>query len=200
MLEHLFSSKTRLKLLSLFLRNPDKKYYVRELTRQIDERINSVRRELENLSKMGLLSDFRNDKRRYYQVDKNFHYYKELRALIVKASTMPREKMISLIEKAGTPTLVVLSGRFTQSPSSVDLLLVGDFDKVEVKKVVTKLEKEDGNELNYSLMKTGEYLFRKEYGDRFIRRIYDGDYIELINKIDEEKKVAAPVKKIVKSF
>ena len=46
MLEHLFGSRTRVKLLKIFLSNPDKDYFVRELTRKIKERINSARREL----------------------------------------------------------------------------------------------------------------------------------------------------------
>ena len=79
-LEHLFSSKVRLKLLSLFLLNPDQAYYVRELTRQLSERINSIRRELENLEKLGLLTSKTEDRRKYYQVDKKFEVYNELRA------------------------------------------------------------------------------------------------------------------------
>ncbi|MBU1167498.1 hypothetical protein KKC60_03775 [Patescibacteria group bacterium] len=188
MLEHLFSSKTRLKLLTLFLRNPDKRYYVRELTRTLKERINSIRRELENLSKIGLLTDFREDKKRYYQVDKNFIYFQELRALILKATTMPRDKMIKLFEKAGTPKLVVLSGKFSQSPSKVDLLIVGDFKKDKVAKIVEKLEKEQGSELNYSIIKEGEFIFRRDYGDRFIKSIFDNSHTILVDKLEKKKK------------
>ena len=45
-LEKLFGSKTRTKLLSLFFGNPERSFYVREMTRVIEEQINSVRREL----------------------------------------------------------------------------------------------------------------------------------------------------------
>lgn len=189
MLEHLFSSKTRLKLLTLFLRNPEKRFFVRELTRQLDERINSIRRELENLSKIGLLTDSREEKKRYYQVNKNFNYYQELRSLILKASTMPREKIARLFEEAGKTELAILSGRFTQSRNQVDVFLVGDFKREAVQKVIEKLEKEQGSELNYSVMKIGEYLFRKDFGDRFIKSLYDNDHIILINKIKERKVV-----------
>ena len=54
-LEKLFGSKTRAKLLALFFENPDKSYYVREITRVIEEQINSVRRELTNLNALGLV-------------------------------------------------------------------------------------------------------------------------------------------------
>ena len=54
MIEQLFGSKTRVKLLQLFLANPGRSFYVRELTRKIDEQINSVRRELSNLMELSL--------------------------------------------------------------------------------------------------------------------------------------------------
>lgn len=186
MLERLFSSKTRVKLLQLFLKNPNKKYYVRELTRHIDERINSVRRELDNLLQLGLLVDFRDEKKRFYQVDKSFVYYKELKALVTKAMTMPRAKVVTLFEKAGKAEMIVLSGKLTNSPSGIDVLLIGEFKKQAVGKVIEKLEKENEQELNYSIMKKSEFLFRKEYGDRFLRRVFDHDYEVLHDNITQE--------------
>ena len=55
MLEQLFGSKTRTKLMKLFLLNPEQIYFIRELTRVIDTQINSVRRELDNLEHCGLI-------------------------------------------------------------------------------------------------------------------------------------------------
>jgi predicted transcriptional regulator len=56
MIEQLFGSKTRVKLLQLFMSNPNRSFYVREITRKIDEQINSVRRELANLLSIGIIS------------------------------------------------------------------------------------------------------------------------------------------------
>ena len=50
MLEHLFGSKTRLKLLKLFLSNPDKIFFVREISRKLEVPINAVRREIDHLT------------------------------------------------------------------------------------------------------------------------------------------------------
>ncbi|MEK7103207.1 MAG: hypothetical protein AAB870_02575 [Patescibacteria group bacterium] len=55
MLEQIFGSRTRTKLLKLFLTNPRQAFYIRELTRVIDTQINSVRRELTNLEDCGLI-------------------------------------------------------------------------------------------------------------------------------------------------
>ena len=56
MIEQLFGSKTRVKLLQLFYSNPNRSFYVREITRKIDEQINSVRRELSNLLNIGIIT------------------------------------------------------------------------------------------------------------------------------------------------
>ena len=56
MIDALFGSKTRVKLMHLFLNNPGKSFYVREITRLIDEQINSVRRELANMLEVGVIT------------------------------------------------------------------------------------------------------------------------------------------------
>ena len=83
-MEQLFGSKTRVKLLKLFMSNPNRSFYVREITRKIDEQINSVRRELSNLLKLGVItsdsSDSSNNKL-YYEVNQKYEYYEALRDL-----------------------------------------------------------------------------------------------------------------------
>lgn len=200
MLDRLFSSQTRVKLLTLFLKYPDRRFYVRELTREIDERINSVRRELENLLEIGFLVDSHEDKKRFYQVDKTFHFYKELKNLFSKAGTMPREKMVGLINEAGVAELVVLAGKFTQSPSEVDLLLVGEFQKAKIANLIAKLEEENEGEINYSVIKPGEYKFRLEYGDRFIKNIYQYDHVVLVDRLKEKEEKKKQQQSAVRYF
>src|SRR6266576_4362843 len=81
MIEQLFGSKTRVKLLQLFYSNPDRAYYVREITRKIDEQINSVRRELSNLLSIGIISSDNSNNRLYYEVNQKYEYYQPLREI-----------------------------------------------------------------------------------------------------------------------
>src|ERR1700735_4171752 len=83
MIEQLFGSKTRVKLLRLFLSNPDRSFYVREITRKIDEQINSVRRELANLLNIGIIKSDSSNNRLYYTVDQKYRYYKPLHDIFV---------------------------------------------------------------------------------------------------------------------
>src|ERR1035438_394502 len=78
MIEQLFGSKTRVKLLRLFYSNPNRSFYVREITRKIDEQINSVRRELANLLSIGIISSNTNNNRLYYEVDQSYEFYESL--------------------------------------------------------------------------------------------------------------------------
>src|SRR6476620_4125867 len=81
MVEQLFGSKTRVKLLQLFYSNPNRAFYVREITRKIDEQINSVRRELANLLSIGIIASDTTNNRLYYEVNQSYEYYEPLRAI-----------------------------------------------------------------------------------------------------------------------
>src|SRR3954469_19698913 len=78
MIEQLFGSKTRVKLLQLFYSNPNRAFYVREITRKIDEQINSVRRELSNLLSIGIITSGPTQNRLYYEVNQDYKFYKPL--------------------------------------------------------------------------------------------------------------------------
>lgn len=75
MIDSLFGSKTRVKLLHLFLNNPGKAFYVREITRLVDEQINSVRRELANMLEVGIITSQNTDNRLYYEVNQRYEHY-----------------------------------------------------------------------------------------------------------------------------
>src|SRR5438105_14388061 len=81
MVEQLFGSKTRVKLLQLFYSNPNRSFYVREITRKIDEQINSVRRELSNLLSIGIITSDNTNNKLYYELNQKFEYYDPLQQI-----------------------------------------------------------------------------------------------------------------------
>src|SRR5471030_3208683 len=81
MVEQLFGSKTRVKLLRLFFSNPNRSFYVREITRKIDEQINSVRRELSNLLSIGIITSDNTNNKLYYEVNQKFEYFEPLQQI-----------------------------------------------------------------------------------------------------------------------
>ena len=81
MIEQLFGSKTRVKLLQLFYSNPNRSFFVREITRKIDEQINSVRRELSNLQSVGIITSDNTNNKLYYEVNRKYEYYDALQTI-----------------------------------------------------------------------------------------------------------------------
>lgn len=89
MVEQLFGSKTRVKLLKLFYSNPNRSFYVREITRKVEEQINSVRRELSNLLSLGIISSDKSNNRLYYEVNQKYEHYEPLSQMF---GTKPAKK------------------------------------------------------------------------------------------------------------
>lgn len=182
MIDALFGSKTRVKLLHLFLNNPGKSFYVREITRKIDEQINSVRRELANMLKVGIIKNNNVDNKLYYEINQRYEYYVPLRAIfgdgdmteVVPPATGQQadDDVTAILSELKGLKLAVLSGVFVaQSNSQVDLLLVGDVSPAKTKSVVSELEKHEGREINYSLMPYDDFYYRFSIRDKFLTSV-----------------------------
>ena len=180
MIEQLFGSKTRVKLLKLFYGNPSRAYYVREITRKIDEQINSVRRELSNLLNVGIITSDNTNNKLYYEVNQKYEYYDSLLTIFGGkkggSAKVDNESTVGLEEdfKAlGHVDLVVFSGQFTRDDSApVDVLIVGNVNKNAVEKYISGLEAEGGGkDISYTVMKLDDFNYRSQIRDRFITRI-----------------------------
>ncbi|MBP7898375.1 MAG: hypothetical protein WC101_00780 [Candidatus Gracilibacteria bacterium] len=183
MLKRLFTSSTRIKLLTLFLLHPDDEYFIRELTRKLDEQINSVRRELDNLKKIGILKSKFKNRKKFYVVDKNFVVFHELRSLILK--TMSNHEEISKkISKCGDIDYMVLSGIFVNKNSTVDLLMVGNEINKDRLETILNSEVATKRPVRYSILTKDDFLYRLECKDRFLTDILkDTENIVAINKM-----------------
>lgn len=190
MFDQLFGSKTRVKLLSLFLNNPGRPYYVREITRKIEEQINSVRRELSNLLSIGIIKSESSNNRLYYEVDEKYQYYGELRAIFTTMPTPTRalketkeeDQIAKKIRTAGNVDLAFLTGSFVrENHIGIDLFVVGDVNKTKMTRVVEELEQEHGREINYTVMTSEDFNYRQGMNDRFLTNIMDSKKITLID-------------------
>lgn len=190
MIDALFGSKTRVKLLHLFLNNPGKAFYVREITRLIDEQINSVRRELANMLSVGIITSETSDNKLYYQVNQRYEYYVPLRAIfadekVAALETKPQANApVWQSQLADVPhaRIVLLSGVLVDGSSSkVDILVVGDVRAAALKKLVKSIESFEGREINYALMPYDDFYYRLSVRDRFVTEIIAGKYITLVD-------------------
>ncbi len=185
MLKALFSSNTRVKLLHTFLLNPDEEYFIRELTRKLDEQINSIRRELDNLKKIGLLKSKMRNRKKYYFLNHDFPIFQELRSIFLKGSNTDDELVNKLLQ-IGAIELLVLHGAFIGKDAAVDLLVVGDVNKSELQNLLASATKPK-SDVKFALMTRKEFLYRLECKDKFVHQIL-GDPSSLIplNKLKKE--------------
>ncbi len=189
MIDALFGSKTRIKLLHLFLNNPGKAFYVREITRLIDEQINSVRRELANMMKVGIVKSEEADNKLYYEVDQRYEYYVPLRAIFSDdkdtetAIREPKQSTLdwqTKLDEVGGVKLAVMSGVFVAgSASKLDLLLVGNPAPAKIKAFIKALEKKEGREINYSVLAYDEFYYRLSIRDKFITELTSSRHVVL---------------------
>ncbi len=187
MLSDLITSKSRVKVLQVFLTSPHEMYHVREIVRRTDDEINAVRRELSFLEKKGILIREPRANRVYYSLSKTYSFYFDLLALGVKTIGLGND-ILQNRARLGKIKYAMFSGTFVRrskkETDSVDLLLVGTVVLPELAILVKNEEKRLGVEINYTVMTEDEFLFRKKRSDPFILTILTGSRCMLIG--DEE--------------
>jgi len=197
MLEHLFGSKTRVRLLKVFFKEPARAFYVRELTRLLDTQINAVRRELELLIESTLVKETDAPGnmnasahgarlRKYYILNVDSILYHEMQALLVKAQALGREKFVQTLQqkKYGVLQVLVLAGQFMGDPNAeTDLLIVGKMKPRSIDTLFKKYEKEFGFDIRYTLMDSAEYFDRRNMMDKFLYSIFDGKHIKVVDHL-----------------
>lgn len=116
----LFSSKARATVLKLFMLDPHRAYYQRQIETATGLPIRAVQRELARLTKVGLLYRHAEGNRAYYQVDTQFPLFKGLRSLVLTCSdaedrvrgelAMDEEVRLAFYNSVESRLLVVAAG------------------------------------------------------------------------------------------
>jgi hypothetical protein len=187
MFSDLITSKSRVKLLNVFLANPSEMFHVRELVRRTTDEINAVRRELAFLEKKGILVKEPRANRVYYSLSKNYPFYFDLLKIGSKNIGLGAEILKNKV-KLGKIKFAMFSGRFLRKmkdqPDEVDLLIVGNIVLPELALLIREEEKRLATEINYTVMTDEEFDFRKKKRDPFIVTILSNSRVMLIG--DEE--------------
>ncbi|MCC7432205.1 hypothetical protein IT412_01640 [Candidatus Peregrinibacteria bacterium] len=184
MLKRLFTSTTRVKLLTIFLLNPEQEFFIRELTRELNEQINSIRRELDNLKGLGLLKTKEKNRKKYYIINKNFSLYPELKAIILK-SMSNKDEISKKISSMGDVDVLIFSGLFVNKDTLIDLLIVGQLDKEKLEEYLST-ELDTSRPIRFSIMSSDDFLYRKQCKDKFLTELLESpDNIVSINKLEK---------------
>ncbi len=188
MLIRLFSSQTRIDLLSVFLTHPEKRYYTRQLARELGRDISGIKRELDNLEKAGLLISEKVGNLRYYSPNKTSPIYPELKKIVVKTMGVPEAIRDALVKIEGVKLAFLYSplGRsFEEGVGPVELLIVGQVDLTGVNQVIREVEIRLAREINYLIFDESEYHRRKEEEDPFLHTVLKSERFFLIGRDDD---------------
>jgi len=200
-LAKLFGSAAKVKIIRLFLFNPDSPYGLLDISEKSKESPAKVRAEMGNLEKLGLVRrkvfyKTQNKKRgkkilnkrvkvRGWTLNRDFTYRVSLQNFLTSLYQQGSRDMVRKFSKAGNIKLIIISGVFIQDPESrIDLLVVGDhLRRGSIEGVIRSVEAEMGRELRYSIFETSDFLYRLGMYDKLIRDILDYPHTKLVNKI-----------------
>ncbi len=200
-LSKLFGSPARVKLLRLFIFNPDEVFDREMVVKSARITPETASKEFSFLARAGIIKRktfYKNvirpgskvSKKRKtigWIVNKKYIYLKELSDFMHKILSVSDTEMRKRFNGAGSIKLLVLSGFLINGKDGlVDILIVGDRIKEKfVKKAIDLLEAEFGQEIKYMILETEEYKYRRRVRDKFIRDVMDFENKKIINRLHE---------------
>ena len=152
-------------------------YYVREITRVIGEQINSVRRELTNLSTLGLVKTENYENKLYYSANMKHPFAKPMTEIFskkigsVEDVEVVRDVWADYIRPVANLIDAVLVTNRLVGQDGIDLLIIGNDEARKLTRWAEVVEKREGKPLNYVILSKEEYIYRKSVRDRFLRSV-----------------------------
>src|SRR3989338_1725742 len=188
MLEQLFTSTTRISILSLLLFNQDKEYHLRGIARIINVSPKYVGTELEKLLKINLVHKYEKGNMSIYSINKNNIIFHELRQIFLKTDYLGELIRKELKEKV---KYAFIYGSFAKGEeteaSDIDLFVIGDMKEDDLIRAIQKLEETTGREINYVLWNEKTFKQRAQ-NHHLLKTIKKSEIIMLIGDENEFKR------------
>lgn len=173
-LDYLFISKVRIKTLKYFLFNPENPLHLRGLVRELKEEINAIRRELLRLEEVGFIKAEARGNRKFYILNKDYVFLDELMGLFHKSFGVGGA-LLNDIGKLGEVNFIILTGSFTYfvAPNKdiIDLVVIGNINVETLTQIVSDAEKKLNREINYTVMRHGDFILKKKRRDLFVMQL-----------------------------
>lgn len=190
-LAKLFGSENKVKIMRLFLFNPDKVFSIKDIAERIKAKSFKVRKEITVLEHMGLIKHRTLPKNKKgsmgFCLDSSFTYLKALYDFLINTPLQSKE-ITKKLTRLGSIKLIVISGVFIQeSDSRVDIMIIGDGVKApSLQNTMKSLESEIGRELKFAYFTTEDFKYRLTMYDKLIRDVLDYPHEKVVNKLGIE--------------
>jgi predicted nucleotidyltransferase len=169
-------SKARQRLLAYYFTNPTNRHHLRDLAERLSVDPSNLSKELGRLEREGLFRSEVSGRQKYFQLNREYPLFNEVRSIIAKtigAVPLLAESLnkIEGIEEA------YLYGSFARNQqdaaSDVDVLVIGKPKRDTLAETVQKLERQLGREINYTVLTRKELVSRRGRKDPFLENIWD---------------------------
>ncbi|MHB8881320.1 MAG: winged helix-turn-helix domain-containing protein [Thermodesulfovibrionales bacterium] len=180
-LKSLFSSAIRADILALLLNNSDERFYVREIATLLRKNPSGVKRELDNLEKMGVLISKKVANLKYFQAEKKSPLFSELKSLIAKSLGVHGALKAAL--KSSGVKIAFIHGPYTESEEvdTVDLFLVGA--SAVTGEGFKDIEEKFSKKINTTSIDEAEFKNKRESNDADLEKLLSGNKILLMGKL-----------------
>ncbi len=200
-LEKLFGSAAKVKIIKLFLFNPDDAFDVSQTAERSKVSIGAARKEISDLEKIGFVriktytKEIKRQKNRTivlsrkrvngWTLDQKFPYIEAITSFLSNINPFKHKDIVDKISRAGKIKLLIISGVFIKDPDSrIDLLVVGDeLKNTQLDNIIKTIESEIGKEIRYAVFETKEFNYRLSMFDKLIRDLLDYPHEKIINKL-----------------
>jgi predicted transcriptional regulator with HTH domain len=180
-LKKLFSSSIRADVLALLLNAPDEKFYVREVARLLRKNPSGVKRELDNLEKMGIVSSQRVANLKYFKANKKSPLYSDLKKLVTKSLGLPGA--LKAVLRASGAKISFIYGPYAESKKTdtVNLFAVGASELL--KKGLSEIEDDFSVKVKVMSIQEADFNQRRKKDDQEIKEILKSKRIVLLGRI-----------------
>lgn len=196
-LDKIFGSAVKVRLMRLFLLNPENLFSFDEVTTKTMSRGKEVKAELALLEKIGLIKRktiFRKEtpeatrakKTQVWSLQENFVYLKELQYFLINANLIKHSEIIKKLQRIGKIKSVIIAGVFLNEweENRLDLLIIGDeISKLRLENMIRQIEAEVGRELKYTIFETSDFVYRMNMYDKLIREVLEYPHQIILDKI-----------------
>lgn len=180
-LETLFESASKIRLLKFFFRNPSRVFSSRLLRERVRLPHAALSRALRDFEQIALLKKAGGG----WRLNRAFIFFPELHTIITRSFPFSRKKIVFELARLGKIRLVLLAGVFlNEEHKRVDILVVGDrIREARFEKFIAALEVEVGQTLSWTLLSADEYRYRSKMFDRFLRDVMEYSHEVLVDKV-----------------
>jgi uncharacterized protein len=187
-LENLFSSRVRARVLSAFFMSPGEGFYALSLAQRLDEHYNAVWKELVRLEKIGLLSSQSMGNAKVYHINPNCAIVPDLRSIVLKTEGVGQAIRLQLAGKEAIKAAFIYGSYATAEAdvqSDLDLMIIGKVDLLQFAGLVSRLERELNRPINYVIFDQEEWRAKVENNDPYVLNVKQAAKIFLIGNEDD---------------